>query len=113
MFSLVDRISTEGSLIKIYEGQRDVNRNEGVKLSAITEEVEIKKYIKKVDDILENLLAAKEYGSYYVLQCRMQELKNGYRKNGEKCLRIDNPLMMKENLIRKLGVSESFLSVSL
>lgn len=87
MFSLVDRISTEGSLIKIYEGKRDVNRNEGVKLSAITEEVEIKKYIKKVDDILENLLTAKEYGSYYVLQYRMQELKNGYRKKWREMLK--------------------------
>ena len=66
MFSLVDRISTEGSLIKIYEGQRDVDRNEGVMLSAITEEVEIKKYIKKVDNILKNLLIAKEYGFVYV-----------------------------------------------
>ena len=103
--SSIDKISSSGSLIRVSNGQRSINRAERIILDTVCEEIEIKKYIEFIDNILQESLTEKEYGfiyAYYVERCRMSELKEGRREDGTECLRIGNPSMLKKNIVRKL-----------
>lgn len=112
--SSINKLSSSGSLIKVSSGQRSNNRIERIILDTVCEEIEIKKYIEFIDNILQESLTEKEYGfiyAYYVEQCRMSELKDGIREDGRECPRIGNPSMLKKTIARKLVMRFCFCQV--